>query len=399
MPVYFGDTLYKGKVVDYDQKNLFVKLEKVSYSSSFVTVSYDEVGKKLFFRKRDVNLSESERDLKPEYFIFKYQNMLGTKKYEENLRKHLINYLTHDFAFKGFCHYTDFSNLINIFKTGYLLSRNNLVYEDFYESWNEDIIKHSNKKFSDFVHLFYRVKTPYLYVNEGVKLTQKKPHMPTPVLLIFNEDIIFQDNVVFANGSCNNYQTVITQDLITASSFNWPIIFSTGPIPNIYNYSSSGFGDISFKSITNYRNAEFMYPQKLNLHYLKKVVFRSKADYKNAITLFGERSIFQVDTKNECFFFLQNFLYDYKVFLDKLMLNIYLEFFRDDFMSYKHKLILYMQNRKQVIDLFIDQSNDLIINRLQQGLNISFSCYERVVKVEYYFHESLSLIWLSKQNN
>lgn len=126
-----------------------------------------------------------------------------------------VNFLKRQYNFKGLYHFTDFSNLRNILESGYLYSRNGAInkFGDFIDGADPDIIGKLNKfgreNIKNCVRFYYRPRVSTLYINEGVKLKQysKDTHIPMPVYLLFDESLIYSNNVVYSDGNATNYNT------------------------------------------------------------------------------------------------------------------------------------------------------------------------------------------------
>ena len=104
----------------------------------------------------------------------------------------LLDLLRIKYGFDGFYHYTDYSNLKNIFKVGALVGRNKMQ-SSFHDSANQCVLARAPEWIHDQVRLFYFPKTPFLYNIEGIKPKPSNrfeeavgigPHMPRPVALM-----------------------------------------------------------------------------------------------------------------------------------------------------------------------------------------------------------------------
>ena len=198
-----------------------------------------------------------------------------------------INVLKNKYNFKGLYHFTDFSNLKNIFETGYLFSRNDCYRNsiNFADGANHEVLEKDVNDVHEKVRFYYRAKTPTLYDNEGVKLEQycNEVHIPMPVYLLFDEELIYLDNTEFSNGNATTSSIGNTSTFF--NTMDWNAIFhSTWFYPEERNY------------IVNKRHAELLSYKPVPIKkYLKKIIFRCEADKKRAINVYGHNSLYEVD--------------------------------------------------------------------------------------------------------
>lgn len=132
---------------------------------------------------------------------------MGYKRDKYEIKQH-IKYLKSKFKFKGVLHFTDFSNLKTILGQGYLYSRNHCVNSNinFIDGANHEVLDKASEYVHNCVRFYYRGKTPTLYDNEGIKLKQycDKTHIPIPVYLLFDEELLYLSNTEFSNGNATN---------------------------------------------------------------------------------------------------------------------------------------------------------------------------------------------------
>lgn len=194
------------------------------------------------------------------------------------LLQNYVQNLQATYRFAGLYHFTDFSNLDAIFKNGYLLSRTQCINQgiNFLDGANEGVLNNACEYVHNCVRFYYREKTPTLYNNEGIK---RKPycnniHIPIPVYLLFNENLIYLNTTKFSNGNATNSN--IGDDFNFFSTMAWDAIFHTGYFPpEDRNY------------IINRRQAELLSEIPVPLSYLKKIIFRCDTDMQRAINTWG----------------------------------------------------------------------------------------------------------------
>lgn len=209
-------------------------------------------------------------------------------KYKEDYEKIkiYIRKLKEQYGFKGLFHFTDFSNLKTIFKNGYLYSRSKCEQDeiDFKDGANHSVLEKADDYVHKCVRFYYREKTPTLYKNEGIKLLKycNSIHIPIPVYLLFDEELLYLKNTVFTNGNATNSERGCNYNFF--SNMDWDTIFHRGP-----------FEMCDRDYIVNRRQAELLSENPVPLKYLKKIIFRCEADKKRAINLFGKDKRYMVD--------------------------------------------------------------------------------------------------------
>ncbi|MBE2934609.1 DUF4433 domain-containing protein [Anoxybacillus flavithermus] len=213
------------------------------------------------------------------------------------------------YDFKGPLHFTDFSNLGSIINSGYIYSRkfchNHNI--EFYDVADQEVIRHTKLDVQNCVRFYYKEKNMTLYRNEGIKVEGSHPHIPIPVYLLFDEEILYLDYTVFADGNAGSQYTTYGKNYEFFNDImDWDTIFHRGPI-----YLDEGPYKWEFK---RKRQAELLSTQPISLEYLRKIIFRCDTDYKRACNLFGKNDLYVVDRNmfnNE-----RNFIKDYRIEID-----------------------------------------------------------------------------------
>ncbi|WAM37254.1 DarT ssDNA thymidine ADP-ribosyltransferase family protein [Caldicellulosiruptor acetigenus] len=231
--------------------------------------------RKLFISKRFKRryFYPKKKGYKPAYFMF--------KTFIEQLRQKYKNF--------GIYHYTDFTNLESIFKEGFLYSRVDCVKKglQFTDGADHDVLSIAPDDVKNKVRFYFRPNTPTLFENEGIKLPAYigKAHMPIPVCLLFDDELILLDTTEFSNGNATSIKyTQIGSTYAFFKSMEWDLIFHERYIEPFER-----------NKIVNRRNSELLSTKPVSLKYLKKVIFRTKADFKRACNLFGMNKKFCVD--------------------------------------------------------------------------------------------------------
>lgn len=227
--------------------------------------------------------------------------------------KECVKYLKTNFSFKGVLHFTDFSNLKTIFEQGYLFSRKHCENENinFVDGANHDVLDKAEEHVHNCVRFYYRGNTPTLYDNEGIKLKEycNDTHIPIPVYLLFDEELLYLDSTEFSNGNATNSPRGNTAYFLKA--MDWDAIFH-----------NTWFEQHERDYIVNRRHAELLSKEPVPLKYLKQIIFRCEGDRKRAVNLLGNDSRYKVDVNifsNKNFsspkyeYQENNFIKDYKI--------------------------------------------------------------------------------------
>jgi hypothetical protein len=310
--------------------------------------------------------------------------------YEKNS---LLEKLKKDFGFEGFHHYTDLSNIASIFKKRKLLSRDNQDNSIVIDSANSEIIQHTESRIKQYVRFFYKENTPTTYDNEGIKIgANYRAHMPIPVLLVFDEHIIYSNDVAFLSGGGGNKESVFTTSAYEAKKFDWSRIFSRGPIKEDEQLK---------KYIVNCRNAEFLLKKEISIDNLKKIVFRSPADYKMFNKTNDIIGICEIDYVQRKFHYKKenNFLYDFTYNFVGTNLSLDLTFFSENLNNY-NIILRVITIEKIIIDLNINLPNyksfdsfnlDLKVSGRYVKINLKSLTSDKIGSFQLFVNEFLSV--------
>lgn len=437
--LFVGMTIYHktGKtqaiITEIDHNNINIELSKEIACKRKLTLPITHFGEWIFFNEEDVELSTEILANRSEYLKYNNRKILDAHrnnieqkkkieaeekrkalelakqkeielqrqhKLEEELKleikskENFINMLQSNYQFEGFHHYTDFINFLDIMNTGKLLSRNEALKRGFIDAAEQSVIDKTSEKVKEYVRFYYKEKTPTIYDNEGIKVDNSLPHMPIPVLLLFNENIINHKNIAFTSGCGGSKYSQITNNLQTAMNFDWKTVFNRGWIPTDEDSIMILGYDSNKANVINKRNAEFLFNKEIDIKHIKKIIFRSPADKKHAIFILGENNLFEVDASK--FNNHRNYLYDYDIVNNKDRYYISL-IFRSGKSNYKHELkITYRDGFSEIADIITP--NKRIINKPITNSNSFYFDFipvvDRIVnRIEYFMNGHLSALW------
>ena len=164
-------------------------------------------------------------------------------------------------------------------------------------------------------------------------------------------------------------------------NMDWDKIFHRGSLP---------IEDSQIKrEIVRKRNAELLGLTDISLKYLNKIIFRSKADYKRAINLFGEDDKFELDSS--LFNCNNNYIDDYKINSNKdnkKNIDIHLKFNRRNYQDYSHRIIIKsIISDNKVYDKNISFSDATDLERHGRIKNLP----NNKLKFTYYMNDILSI--------
>lgn len=437
MTIYHRTNKIKAEIKRLDEENITVELCSKIQEKSILELPITHIGEWLFFDKADIELPAETLEKNPQYLKYnnekllkahnkyleqqaeiedeKERKLIAIEKQKERekeerikaeksereriqLNMELIDFLKkQEYSFEGFYHYTDFTNFINIMQTGKLLCRSEAERIGFVDAAEQSVIEQTHKSVKDSVRFFFKEKTPTIYRNEGIKTDNASPHMPIPVILLFNEDIINHSDVAFSDGCGGSKHSKITKEIQVATRFDWATIFSRGFIPEDDD-SDDDYGPHSKKEIKRKRNAEFLYEKEIDIKHLKKIIFRCPADLKHAVELFGTNKLFKIGQSkynNE-----RNYLYDYDFEYKQNYFKVALKFRLENYNLYSHEiLIIHEDGFEESID--IAKPNNRIIESVKpkgyEDYSYYFDCLTDknrvVVKIEYKMNDHICAIW------
>ena len=220
--------------------------------------------------------NKKKEENKKQRDLIKLQELEKEKLQEYNNRENLLTLLD-EFGFIGFLHTANFENFINIYKCGFLKSRNQLTNEGvlFEDNAEGSVLEHTDDIIKSKVRFYYRQITP-TNISAFVNHNQRNP-----VMFVFEKKLIFSENVLFCDGCAGSSLTTLTKKAKEALTFNWKSIFSIGP------FNSDDF------VLKNHRNAEFLIDTPVPIDNANKIYFKNYKDYLKACELFGQDNRFE----------------------------------------------------------------------------------------------------------
>jgi hypothetical protein len=443
--LFVGMTIYHrtGKtaaiIKEINENDIKIELSKEISCKKTLTLPITHFGEWLFFKEEDVELNIEILADRSEYLKYNnrkiqeaHRNNIEKKKKieeeksrkeielaeqetaliqlrhefhemferEKQSKKQFIKILKAEHKFEGFHHYTDFTNFLNIMSIGRLLSRNEAQKCGFVDAAEQSVINRTLSKVKDYVRFYYKEKTPTIYDNEGIKVDNSSPHMPVPVLLMFDENIINYHLISFTSGCGGSKYSQITNNIHTAMDFDWESVFSRGRIwLDINNIKTLGY-DPDKASVINKRNAEFLVYKEVDIKHIEKIIFRSPADKKRAIMALGENKLFKVDSNK--FNNHRNYLYDYDIVNNNGRYNIN-QIFNANIDNYSHELkITYKDGFSESVDI-LENNKKFINKRFLNDHSIIFDfvpVVNRIVnKIEYFMNGHLCALWEDRTND
>lgn len=175
-----------------------------------------------------------------------------------------------DFLF----HCTDVRNIVNILRTGEMLSRTQALASRqlLVDIASPEIIAQTEGTWQDYVRLYFRPRTPTQYQNEGFRpIGQQVYHAQCPVpvyLLIDAMAVLSRADVLFTNGN------------VAAGAMPTDGIESLRAIPFETVYHDTRFDPPDRATIIYHRNAEVLLPERLSTTAIRFICCRSQAEYE-----------------------------------------------------------------------------------------------------------------------
>lgn len=181
-------------------------------------------------------------------------------------------------------HCTDILNVVNILKSGELLSRAQAQGSGSLrvDIAARDIIDRTDPDWHDYVRLYFRPRTPTQFRNEGFRPASKLElgaHCPVPVYLLFDAyQILARQDSLFSEGNlATDTEPVRAIDDL-----------SRMPFDRIYHDTALEPQEV--RTIVFHRNAEVLIPQRLGLRHVRHVLCRSQAEYETLRNLLPPRA-------------------------------------------------------------------------------------------------------------
>lgn len=410
--LHLGMTIYhitdktKAIITEIEESNITIELSTEIASKKCLKLPITHIGEWLFWEEDDISKSYETLAKMHQYLRYGNKNIAGALGKIEEKQKMiakrkliLINKLIKEFLFDGFHHYTEFSNFVQIMNNGYLFCRNEAAKICFQDAAEQSVIDKTDQDVFTYVRFYYKERTPTNYINEGIKIDNTDPHMPIPVLLLFNEDIIYYDDVAFTSGCGGSKHSEKTRNIEEALHYDWKTVFSRGKIiADEDDIAMSGY-DTHKANIINKRNAEFLYRHQIEADKIKKIIFRCPADMKNAISIIGANDLFEVNPQK--FNNHRNFLFDYIICSTKTKVEVNL-IFNQPYQDYAHKLsVFYLDGRTESIDLCIPNERVKSLPATTKEMHFLLIPLENeaVKRIEYFMNGHRSAVWEEQIND
>lgn len=216
-------------------------------------------------------------------------------------------------------HFTEMKNAVSILKTGRLMSRNKTLGEGkmYNDNASHEVIEQTYGPVLNFARFYFRPLTPTQYHNEGlIKGNPTDKHCPNPVFFLFSLNLLTQ----YPNKSIISEKTL-------SSTLSIPEATNKIEALNGYNYRkiyhSGSFDRMIDGDIIQYRQAEFVVKDEVNLDNLKWIVTRSKAEKDTLLLWLHEYNIYEYDNIIICDY-EQNFEYMFfkrRLFIENVVLE------------------------------------------------------------------------------
>lgn len=177
-------------------------------------------------------------------------------------------------------HFTDIQNAVSILKNGVLLSRTEAIRLGLMTTDNasRDVIAQTDRRWLNYVRLYFRPRTPTQYRNEGIRPSGQQAldaHCPVPVCLAFNSfAILSRSDSLFSDGNLASARVRV---------FDKASELECIPFESVYH--DGRFEPHEQDSIIFHRHAETIVPTKLDLNALALIVCRSQAEYETLLHL------------------------------------------------------------------------------------------------------------------
>lgn len=297
--------------------------------------------------------------------------------------KRIVQDLKREYNFQGPLHFTDFSNLKNIFEQRHIYSRNGCAKRriDFLDVADQSVISNTSFDVKNYTRFYYKEKPMTLFINEGIKEDNSSPHIPIPVYFLVDEELLYYDDTIFTDGNAASRNTRSGNSHEFFQFMDWQVIFDRDPIR-----LEEGPTKQEFK---RKRQAELLSQSPVSLDVVKKIIFRSIADYKRACNLYGVDDLFSVDRNmfNNC----RNYIKDYEVELnnsgDKRNIAIKFETNLSISSRYKSEIHIYDLNSNSKHRMIFENDGKGESNFVLKCPSVPYNSF----KLQVYFYGVLSI--------
>ena len=183
-------------------------------------------------------------------------------------------------------HCTDILNIVSILHQGEIVSRSRLtsVGQLPMDIASPAIIERTDRKWQDYVRLYFRPRTPTQHNNEGfrpVDQRERNSHCPVPVYFIFDAlAVLSRSDSCFSDGNLGADNARVNGDVSFLKQIPFDLV-----------YHDTWFGPAERAQIVHHRNAEVLVPQRMGLENLRYIVCRSDAEYKTLLHLLSPETL------------------------------------------------------------------------------------------------------------
>lgn len=292
----------------------------------------------------------------------------------------IISRLTTQYGFDGLYHFTDFHNFQSIIREGFLKSRHQCEVDSvqFHDGANSEIIQTTSPNVKCCTRFYFKEKTPMLFTTEGIKSNNATPHVPIPVYLVFDTELVYLRKSAFSDGNARSDDTRFGSDSDFFNSIDWQKVFHRGALPD----------DLYVKlEYKRKRHAELLIRGPVPIKYLKRIVFRSNADIKRAINTLGNRDDYEVNPN--LFNNHRNFISNYKVEIDKGLktLKLHYKFNEFTYSSYRIKIMIKDTQGNCIKEYVPQYSGELSLKWTSKFYDYDEDWY----KIEFYMNDNLCI--------
>lgn len=318
-----------------------------------------------------------------------------------NLTK-ILEILNEKANFEGFLHFTDLKNMKSIISCKSLFCRDKVRDMLKNDAADHEVLEHTSLEIMKYVRFFYKERTPTCYINEGIKSQESPAHMPIPVLMVFDKNIIFHDNIAFLNGGGGSNLTRFTTSGSIAAKYDWDSILYRGVIPKSDDLSSEE--RLLARKMNNSKNAEFLYKDSISTEFLRKIYFRAPADLKYFKAINEGKLICELEVNPKKFFCKTeyDFLHDYDIKIDSGKMYLGLIFFTYK-KEYEHKLCIEATDipgsEEFILNNFIESNKVKMLpipSRLEKYDYYIEIEIKKVQGIKFYINDNLCLDWRNK---
>lgn len=269
-------------------------------------------------------------------------------------------------------HFTEMKNAVSILKTKRLMSRNKALKENkmYSDNASHEVIEQTYAHVLDYARFYFRPLTPTQYHNEGlIKGNPTDKHCPNPVFFLFDLNLLTQypDKSIISEKTLSSSLSIhnATNKIDALNNYNYRKI-----------YHSGSFDPMTDSDIIQYRQAEFIVRDEVNLDNLKWIVTRSKAEKETLLLWLHEDNIHDYDDMIICdyeqnfeYMFLKKRLYIENVVLEQNFITVDIA---NKSSEYTIKYMIRYDDRQEVETIYLDSNSTYHIPKYKYKNNYKF---------------------------